>query len=224
MLDFAERTVLHPKQAMCVGSDRIQWVGLLLASAMVLLSGCSTTPRVSLVDPKIVSIEEWGGMRVDMSASNARAHVPTRITLHHGGVAFLRERDPMQYLRNLQTWSRNTRGWADIPYHYLIDLDGRVYEGRNVLFAGDTNTEYDPKGHALIVVLGNFEEVEPNPAQLEAVVSTMAMLARRFNLSAEVIAGHKDFSAQTACPGKSLYPYLTNGFFKQEVAKRLQAR
>lgn len=194
------------------------WLGVVLA--LVLLSGCSTAPKEA-VAPKVVTIEEWGGVRVDMRATNAREHVPERITLHHGGVAFLRDRDPMQYLRNLQTWSRNTRGWADIPYHYLIDLDGRVYEGRNVLFAGDTNTDYDPKGHALIVVLGNFEEVEPNPAQLEAVVSTMTMLARRFKLSASVIAGHKDFTAQTACPGKSLYPYLTNGFFQREVAKRL---
>jgi hypothetical protein len=172
---------------------------------------------------KVVTIEEWGGVRVDLTKTAARAHVPNRITLHHGGVAFLRDRDPMQYLRNLQTWSRGTRGWADVPYHYLIDLDGRVYEGRNVMFAGDTNTEYDPAGHALIVVLGNFEEVEPNPAQLEAVVNTMTMLAKRFRLSSDVIAGHKDFSAQTACPGKSLYPYLTNGYFKREVARRLQS-
>lgn len=218
MRDFAERALRRTMQAK---RTRVSILGsAAMVLGMALLSGC-TTPRMDLVGPKIVSIEEWGGVRVDMRATNARAHVPTRITLHHGGVAFLRDRDPIQYLRNLQTWSRNTRGWADIPYHYLIDLDGRVYEGRNVLFAGDTNTEYDPKGHALIVVLGNFEEVEPNPAQLEAVVSTMTMLARRFNLSADIIAGHKDFSAQTACPGKSLYPYLTNGFFQREVAKRL---
>lgn len=218
MRDFAERA---PRRTMQVKRTRVCILGsAAMVLGMALLSGC-TTPSTGVVGPKIVSIEEWGGARVNMAATNARAHVPSRITLHHGGVAFLRDRDPMQYLRNLQTWSRNTRGWADIPYHYLIDLDGRVYEGRNVLFAGDTNTEYDPKGHALIVVLGNFEEVEPYPAQLEAVVSTMTMLARRFNLSADVIAGHKDFSAQTACPGKSLYPYLTNGFFQREVAKRL---
>jgi hypothetical protein len=44
----------------------------------------------------------------------------------------------------LQDWSRNTRKWLDIPYHYIIDLDDRIYEGR------DTNTEYDSAGQALI--------------------------------------------------------------------------
>ena len=91
---------------------------------------------------------------VDMTKTSAKPHVPKFITLHHGGVAFLRDKDPKQYLRNLQSWSRGTRLWADIPYHCLIDLDGNVYEGRDVNYAGETNTEYDPSGHALIVVLG----------------------------------------------------------------------
>lgn len=112
--------------------------------------------------------------------------------------------------------------WADIPYHYLIDLDGNVYEGRDVNYAGDTNTEYDPSGHALIVVLGNFEEVDPNSAQLNAVTATMTMLAKRFNIAVDKIAGHKDFSAQTVCPGKALYPYLQNGYFQQRVTQDLK--
>jgi len=45
-----------------------------------------------------------------------------------------------------------------------------VYEGRKLDYAGDANTEYDPKGHALIEVVGNFEEVQPNQSQLDAVV------------------------------------------------------
>lgn len=194
---------------------------VLMCAVMLIVSGCA-----SVAPPlQIVSVAEWGGTPLTSEQrAKARPHVPTLITLHHGGVAFLRDKDPAQYLRNLQTWSRNTRGWADIPYHYLIDLDGRVYEGRDVMLAGDTNTEYNPAGHALIVVLGNFEEVEPNAAQLEAIVATMVMLSKRFNIAPDKIAGHKDFSSQTACPGKSLYPYLQSGYFQRQVAKRLDRR
>jgi hypothetical protein len=192
---------------------------LLVVLALALASCANLTPILEL---PIIKVEDWGGTRLSAEArAKAKPHVPTQITLHHGGVAFLRDKDPQQYLRNLQTWSRNTRGWIDTPYHYLIDLDGRVYEGRDVLIAGDTNTNYDPSGHALIVVLGNFEDVEPNPAQLDAVISTMTMLAKRFAIAPDKIAGHKDFASDTACPGKSLYPYLQNGFFQREVAKRL---
>jgi hypothetical protein len=100
-------------------------------------------------------------------------------------------------------------------------LDGNVYEGRDINFAGDTNTAYDPTSHALIVVLGNFEEVAPNPKQLDAATATMTMLARRFQIRPDKIAGHKDFSADTACPGKSLYPYLQSGYFRERVAANL---
>ena len=195
--------------------------GVLLCA--LLLNGCAVSPKVQTPPLRIIPVSEWGGtpMSTDAAATTKR-HVPQYITLHHGGVAFLRDKHPKQYLRNLQSWSRDTRKWADIPYHYLIDLDGNVYEGRDVNYAGDTNTEYDPTGHALIVVLGNFEEVDPNSAQLNAVTATMAMLAKRFNISPDNIAGHKDYSANTACPGKSLYPYLQNGYFKRQVAGRLK--
>jgi len=203
-------------------SRRVFQLGCISLAA--LLVGCASLPPPPakvMAQPEIISVAQWGGEMVDMSKTTARRHVPKFITLHHGGVAFLRDKDPKQYLRNLQSWSRGTRMWADIPYHYLIDLDGNVYAGRDVNYAGDTNTEYDPGGHALIVVLGNFEDVDPNTAQLDAVTATMTMLAKRFNIAADKIAGHKDFSAQTACPGKSLYPYLQNGHFQRRVTQNL---
>jgi hypothetical protein len=205
------------------------WRALLVFSSLAVLSGCASRVNESTVassqraaSPPIVAVAAWGGTPMtDVMKAKAIQHVPTRISLHHGGVAFLRDKDPQQYLRNLQSWSRATRMWADIPYHYLIDLDGKVYEGRDVNYAGDTNTAYDPTGHALIVVLGNFEEVEPNAAQLDAVTATMIMLAQRFQIAPDKIGGHKDFATGTSCPGKSLYPYLQNGYFQQRVAAAL---
>jgi N-acetylmuramoyl-L-alanine amidase len=199
------------------------------ASFALCVTGCITIgvkngANAKALWPPIINVQTWGGTPIDATRiSAAKKHRITHITLHHGGVAFLSDRDPIQYLRNLQTWSRNTRMWLDIPYHYLIDLDGNVYEGRDINFAGDTNTEYDPTGHALIVVLGNFDEVNPNPAQLGAVTAMMAALAAAYRVPVENIAGHKDYSAQTACPGKNLYPYLVNGYFRREVVERLMA-
>ena len=36
--------------------------------------------------------------------------------------------DPVQKLRGLQSWGATARNWWDVPYHYLLDLEGRVYE------------------------------------------------------------------------------------------------
>ena len=156
--------------------------------------------------------------------STARTHTISRITLHHQGEAFARGKDPRQYLRNLQSWSRETKKWLDIPYHFAIDLDGNIYQGRDIRFAGDTNTEYDPAGHALIEVVGNFEDTEPNSLQLAAVVELMAMLAAKYNLPVESIGGHRDYARDTVCPGKNLYRFLENGYFREQVGMRLAAK
>jgi hypothetical protein len=187
---------------------------------LALLQGCAVTNSpLADVERSIVPVSAWGGTPADPSL--VRKQEITHITLHHQGEPFKPGTDPEKYLRNLQSWSRATKHWADIPYHYIIDLDGRIYGGRDIHYAGDTNTEYDPMGHALIEVVGNFEEVEPNQKQLDAVVNLMAMLAAKYHVPVERIASHRDYSGQTVCPGKNLYRYVEAGYFRDKVAQRL---
>lgn len=187
----------------------------------LLLFACAGAAAQSLpeVERGIVPVASWGGTPAD--ASHAQRQTITHITLHHQGEPFRPGTDPRQYLRNLQNWSRGTKHWLDIPYHYIIDLDGRIYEGRKIDYAGDTNTEYDPTGHALIEVVGNFEEVEPNQQQLDAVVNLMALLAHKYQVPLDHIASHRDFSKQTVCPGANLYRYVQDGYFRHKVALKL---
>lgn len=194
---------------------------IIISVGMLWLAGCSASKEFSLndVESEIVSAEAWGGTpAVD---SLAKKHSVTHITLHHQGEPFPKGKDPRQYLRNLQSWSRREKQWIDIPYHYIIDLEGKIYEGRDIGYAGDTNTEYDPTGHALIEVVGNFEEVEPNQEQLDAVVRIMSMLAVQYQVPVDSIRGHKDYSVKTVCPGKQLYHYLENGYFKEKVESQI---
>ena len=195
----------------------LRWVFLLCVG--VALAGCASREAPHTFQSSIISVHQWGGTPANETL--ARPHTISRITLHHQGVAFGRDQDPQQYLRDLQSWSRTTKGWIDVPYHYMIDLDGRVYEGRDIRFAGDTNTSYDPAGHALIEVVGNFEEVEPNQAQLAAVVNLMARLKVRYRVPLDAIRGHRDYAAETVCPGRNLYRYLDNGYFHVQVGMRL---
>ncbi|MCS0592297.1 peptidoglycan recognition family protein [Massilia norwichensis] len=191
-----------------------------LAFSLLLFSAFPASAQtLAQVEQEIVPVGAWGGTPAD--AARARRQTITHITLHHQGEPYKAGTDPRQYLRNLQTWSRNTKHWLDIPYHYIIDLDGHIYEGRKIEYAGDTNTEYDPLGHALIEVVGNFEEVEPNQQQLDAVVRLMAMLADKYGVTLDHIASHRDFSNQTVCPGANLYRYVQEGYFRHKVALRL---
>lgn len=165
--------------------------------------------------PPIVTRQQWGSMEI---TEGYRPHTVDRITLHHDGAEF--RGGAKARLRALQSWSRR-RGWVDIPYHFLIDLEGNIYEARPLGFAGDTATHYDPTGHALITVMGNYNVQEINEAQLGAVVDLASWLCYEYSISPHLIRGHRDYAA-TSCPGANLYLYLANGHIVTAVERRLQ--
>lgn len=148
-----------------------------------------------------------------------KTHSISRITIHHAGVATNRARKTIDKLQGLQAWSqradkleggREKPAWPDIPYHYYIFWDGTIAECRPWNIVGDTNTEYDPTGHLLICVEGNFEVEVPTGAQIVSLNRLVQWSAARFGVSADRIESHKDHSKQTACPGKALFPELEN--------------
>lgn len=199
----------------------------LLLSALVCvgLCACAGPARqdLALPAPEIISVEHWGGSP-DARPPAVPPQDIRRITLHHQGTHWQPGADVPAYLRRLQQWSRLSKRWPDIPYHYVIAPDGRIYAARDPGVPGDTNTEYEPRGHALVMLLGNFEEVEPSAGQLRATAELMAWLAQRQGLGAEAVATHKDFSSQTLCPGARLYAYVQSGWLRRAVAARLEGQ
>lgn len=168
--------------------------------------------------PYIISKAQWGGKPANGTKPLQKI---TKITIHHGGVFVAKSDDPREYMRHLQKFSMEEKHWIDIPYHFCIDLQGRIYEARDLKYAGDTNTEYNPDGHALICVIGNYEKQELSPFQLASLVQLSAWLAYKYHLSPNAIAGHKDYSNETVCPGKNLYRYLQDGTIKKRVSTLL---
>lgn len=150
-------------------------------------------------------------------------HSITHVTLHHtGSPQPLRpEESPVAKLRGLQSWGAAERNWWDVPYHFLLDLNGGIYEGRDYHFMGETNTTYDPGGHFLISVIGNYEQQEPTQAQLKSIADLMAWALKEFKLPLDRIGGHYNY-ADTGCPGKNLRKYLEDGTFRKMVAERLE--
>ncbi len=199
-----------------------RWLGI--CGLLLACVACTAiAPRDSAFEAAIVTRAQWGSVPLSAAADAVpRRQTITHITLHHGGVAFAKDRDVRQYLRDLQAWSRRDKQWIDVPYHYVIDFEGRVYEGRPIEYAGDTNTEYDPAGHALIELIGNYEEIEPSTAQLQAIAKTMAMLAVQYRVPVAEIRGHRDYSKQTECPGKNLYRHLPA--LREQVADLIRPR
>ncbi len=177
----------------------------------VIFNSCQKQPFT------IVKREQWGWKPPTFTL---KEHTIKRITIHHGGVAFTPDEDPIKYLRTLQDWSRTVKHWMDMPYHYLIDLNGTIYEGRELKYPGDTNTTYDPRGHALICLLGNYEVQQPNKKQLKAIAYLTAQLMQTYHVPLDSVKAHKDY-AQTLCPGKNLYRFLQNDSLKHLIKRYL---
>jgi hypothetical protein len=151
-----------------------------------------------------------------------KKHVPVQLTIHHEGTRLELTDDAARKINAIQRWGMGPdRNWVDIPYHFLIAPNGTIYEGRDVYTVGETATEYDPTGHLLITCLGNLEVQEVPPQQLASLIKLLAWCSKKYNISYETIASHRDHSTQTDCPGKNLYQYLQNGYIKAEVKKLL---
>ena len=188
----------------------------LFAIAVTALSGgCASrgAPAPAIAGVPIVSRSEWGARDPVLPM---REHRIERITIHHTATRQDRARSLADKLRGLQAFSqrddslgdgRKKPAWADVPYHYYIAVDGSVGEARSWRYVGDTNTPYDPAGHLLIVVEGNFEDEQVTEPQMRALESLVTSFARRFNVSGERLGAHKDY-ASTRCPGKNLYAEL----------------
>lgn len=143
-------------------------------------------------------------------------HQIIKITIHHGGVEYDSTKNSMDYIRHMQEWSRNEKGWIDTPYHFMIDFHGRIFETRPLQFPGDTNTDYDVRGHALICVIGNFEVQEVNRLQLKSLTNLTRFLKEKYNVALKDIKTHKDYT-ETKCPGKNLYNFFENGTIQKRI-------
>ena len=171
---------------------------------------------IALIDdgrPAMLTKADWGGNRAVMVMEPQTIQ---RITIHHAGVKTNATVDFKQRLRNLQSWcqregelasGKKKPAWPDVPYHYYIAPDGTIAECRNPRYAGDTNTDYNPKGHLLICLEGNLDEVEATAAQLSSLHRLTKWAAGKYGVPAKFIQGHNDY-AVTGCPGKTFAPEL----------------
>jgi N-acetylmuramoyl-L-alanine amidase len=114
------------------------------------------------------------------------------------------------------------RGWRDIGYHFVIDLEGNVEEGRPIEITG-AHTKGENFDSIGICYIGGVEKDRDEngewvakdtrtPEQKEALEDLLCRLKGLY--SKAVVYGHNDFSSK-ACPcfnAKQEYAWISNQF------------
>lgn len=193
-------------------------------SAAAPVASTTTTaspPSTSQAPVRIEALcrDSWGARA---ASGSFQEHTIERMTVHHTARLLRRNADAPRFIRIHQEFHQADRGWPDIAYHFIIDLEGNVYECRPTNAVGDTGTNYDPTGHFLVCCEGDFSQQELPDAQREALVDMLAWGSVAFGVSADTIAGHRDLAA-TSCPGENIYTLIESGDLVLEVNARLEA-
>jgi len=120
------------------------------------------------------------------------------VFVHHTADPGPRRKDVRKYLRQIQSFHMNTRGWSDIAYSYLIAPDGSVWEGRGFNVVGAHTEGHNTKGIG-ICFMGTFTTKAPTPAAQAAFTQLHKYLAKK-GARIRGTYGHGDVYP-TSCPG-----------------------
>lgn len=153
---------------------------------------------------KYVQREEWGAVLIEDYTPLVRDRV-SRVFLHHttGG----QRHDKAEWLRSIQRFHRETRGWSDIAYNVLVDMDGVAYLGRGFGRVGAHTKGYNSSSVA-VAYLGDGDRAVPQAA-LRSIRAVMEEADRWFGRPLERLP-HRAVGA-TACPGDLLAAWLAAG-------------
>lgn len=187
--------------------SRLAWIGLLAAA---LPGPAAALGPQDALKPFIHNRTEW---KASDAARIPLDPVKVRIVVHHtanyvpDSVKALKSNKAswnaaVKHLHQAQDLHRKVRGWKDVGYHYMIDWEGRIFQGRPVDRLG-AHTERNNTGSIGIVLLGDFSRQRPPLQQIASLKTLVRWLIAVHHISPKEIRGHHLYK-YTLCPGKGV--------------------
>ena len=143
---------------------------------------------VSIVPPRIITRQEWGADESLRSGTPEYAPI-MKMVVHHTATPN-NPPDPAAVVRAILRDHTQGNGWNDIGYNFLIDAEGRVYEGRwaRDYTAGEVHSGESGGGQGVvgahaagfnigsvgIALLGTFTSGVPSEATVASLVRLLA--------------------------------------------------
>jgi len=148
---------------------------------------------------EIISRAKWGAR-----APRSRARVSWRdrreLIVHYS------EGPTTQSVRSIQDFHMDGRGWSDIGYNFLVDVKGRIYEGRGWLVQGSHAPNHNRSGIGVCMI---GRDGDATPAAKRSIRWLYDEAVRRAGRNLAKL-GHRDVYA-TSCPGNELHAWVRAG-------------
>lgn len=120
-----------------------------------------------------------------------------KIIIHCSATPENREVD----IETIRGWHMNENGWSDIGYHFVVELDGTIQEGRPIDIQGAHTRGHNKNSIGICYVGGLDDHLNPKDTRNEAQKFSLEVLL--FNLMDTFkgckLYGHNEFSSK-ACP------------------------
>ena len=105
--------------------------------------------------------------------------------------------------KTIKQWHKE-RGFDDIGYHYVIDLDGTIEKGRGEDLVGAHCKGYNATSIGICYVGGCDKNMKPKdtrtPEQKRSMLSLVRKLVNKYKIPVTQIWAHHDFDKHKACP------------------------
>ena len=161
------------------------------------------TTQTLTVPPGVIPRSQWARYGPNVRLADPMVRID-RMTVHHDGMPPTQITSMAAAATRIEQIRRGhrSRGWADIGYHYIVDPQGRVWEGRPITLQG-AHVKNQNRHNLGVLVLGNFEIQRPTAAATATVERFLVEQMHRYRVPLSRVYTHRELAA-TACPGRNL--------------------
>lgn len=160
-----------------------------------------------------VSKEQWGANDPICVAGTVHPNSRTEFFVHHSTGTNLGDEDSYQWVRNIQNQHLYVNGWCDIGYNFLVDEEGRVFEGRGWNAVGAHCPGHNTSAVGVCYLGDGAERLAPKAL---VAIRELADEADRQSGKSLKRLGHRDGIA-TACPGDNLHKWVHDGMPVEDI-------
>ncbi len=148
-----------------------------------------------------------------LTAAISNVNIPKWLIVHHTETQGQTFEQINEYHR--QKWDFPSSLGFYIGYHYFIDIDGQVRQGRADADEGAHCIGYNLKSIG-VCLNGNFDITTPTIPQINSLKKLLLELALKYKITNDKIVPHRRFCSTKTCYGKNLSDTWASDLVKNE--------